>query len=178
MTQIASGVNYIHSLGVLHRDLKTSNILLKEDGSAKITDFGFCEFVKERPSGRRPINVGSPLYMSPEAYKHSQYSTKSEAWALGVIFYEMLIGKTPFKGLNYDAMVENVMNGKLINAVDCSEYSKTILFGLLSVDVNRRWDTTRLLTELNQCKRSELCCLNSYNTTNYPKQQTQTGCWF
>ena len=77
LTQLASGVNYIHSLGVLHRDLKTSNILLKGDGTVKITDFGFCEFVKERPKGRRPINVGSPLYMSPEAYKNSQYSPKS-----------------------------------------------------------------------------------------------------
>ena len=65
LTKIASGVNYIHSFGILHRDLKTSNILLKKDGSVKITDFGFCEFVKERPPNRRPINVGSPLYMSP-----------------------------------------------------------------------------------------------------------------
>jgi hypothetical protein len=76
------------------------------------------------------------------------------------MFYEILIGTTPFKGLNYDAMVENVRNGSLIRALKCSDDSKNILFGLLKVDVNSRWDTTILLTQLSRFKGNEMCCLN------------------
>jgi serine/threonine-protein kinase len=69
LTQLASGINYIHSLGILHRDLKTANILLKNDGTIKITDFGVCEFVKNKPPGFKCLSVGTPIYMSPEAHK-------------------------------------------------------------------------------------------------------------
>lgn len=90
----------------------------------------------------------------------------------------MLIGTTPFKGLNYDAMVLNVKNGKLINALPCSDFCRNILFGLLEVDVSKRWDTTRLLTELNQCKTNEFCCLAPFNTNKYKKEPVESGCWF
>ena len=58
-------------------------------------------------------NVGSPLYMSPEAYKTSNYSEKSDVWAIGVILYEMILGKTPFKGIDYDTMVKSVASGEI-----------------------------------------------------------------
>lgn len=87
--QIIKGLQHIHSKGVIHRDVKTANILLKK-GVPKIADFGFAEFISERQGGG--YNVGSPLYMSPEAYRKSQYSDKSDTWAAGVILYEMLIG--------------------------------------------------------------------------------------
>lgn len=84
--------------------------------------------------------------MSPEAYRRNEYSTKSDTWSLGVILYEMLLGTTPFMGLDYDQMVQNVRNGNLIRALDVSDYSKSILFGLLQVDPQHRWNTTQLLT--------------------------------
>lgn len=83
----------------IHRDLKTANILLRADGEPVIIDFGFCEMIM----GKRPLvqyNVGSPAYMSPEAYGKSRYSEKSDIWALGVILHEMLTGKTPDNGKN------------------------------------------------------------------------------
>ena len=157
LAQIARGVNYIHSLSILHRDLKTSNILIAEDGNIRITDFGFCEFVKERPPGHKLVNVGSPLYMSPEAYRNNIYSAKSDTWGLGVILYEMLIGKTPFLGLNYDSMVDNIRNGSLIRRLPVSDTCKKILFGLLQVDAGARWDTSRLLWELGNHQDSSWC---------------------
>jgi len=87
--QIVKGLQHTHSKGVIHRDIKSANILLKK-GQAKIADFGFAEFASERHGGG--YNVGSPLYMSPEAYQKSQYSEKSDCWAAGIILYEMLIG--------------------------------------------------------------------------------------
>ena len=78
----------------IHRDLKTANILLKTNNDPVIIDFGYCEMIM----GKKPMiqyNVGSPSYMSPEAYNKNRYSEKSDVWALGIIFYEMLTGKTP-----------------------------------------------------------------------------------
>ena len=73
--------------------------MLRADGTPVIIDFGYCEMIM----GKRPLiqyNVGSPAYMSPEAYGKSRYSQKSDIWALGVILYEMLTGTTPDKGLD------------------------------------------------------------------------------
>lgn len=84
-------------------------------------------------------NVGSPLYMSPEAYRNSNYSEKSDVWALGVILYEMIIGKTPFKGIDYDTMVKNVASGEIYKAVE-NGFFKMLLSRMLSIDVQRRAD--------------------------------------
>ena len=76
---------------MIHRDLKPDNILLRENGEPAIIDFGYCE----RISGRRPLlayNVGSPSYMAPEAYQKNRYSEKSDVWALGAIYFEMVSG--------------------------------------------------------------------------------------
>ena len=73
--------------------------MLKENGDPAIIDFGYAEMIM----GKRPLikyNVGSPSYMSPEAYLQSRYSEKSDVWALGVILYEMLTGKTLDEGKN------------------------------------------------------------------------------
>lgn len=83
----------------IHRDLKTANILLRANNDPVIIDFGYCEMIM----GKKPMiqyNVGSPSYMSPEAYNKNRYSEKSDIWALGIIFYEMLTGKTPEAGLD------------------------------------------------------------------------------
>ena len=84
--------------GIVHRDLKPSNIMVCEDKSIKIIDFGYCEIDRAKNKPKMHYNVGSPRYMSPEAYKHSLYSEKSDIWGIGMIFYEMLTGRTPDKG--------------------------------------------------------------------------------
>lgn len=81
--------------GIIHRDLKPANIFLKND-IIKIADFGFA--MKHTDSKKySSYNVGSPVYMPPEALNENKYSFKSDIWALGVIFYEMLTGKTPWR---------------------------------------------------------------------------------
>lgn len=68
-----------------------------KDKIFKIIDFGFSEV--NEPKFQQLYNVGSPLYMSPEVFKKNRYSIKSDCWALGMIFLEMLIGDLPFRGI-------------------------------------------------------------------------------
>jgi serine/threonine protein kinase len=95
MNQIINGYINFYSHGVIHRDLKPANIFLKNN-EIKIADFGFA--MKQADNKKNSsYNVGSPVYMSPEALKENKYSFKSDIWALGVIYYEMLTGKTPWR---------------------------------------------------------------------------------
>lgn len=79
--------------------MKTANIMLKPNGDPVIIDFGYSECIL----GKKPLmryNVGSPSYMSPESYRNGRYSEKSDVWALGVIFYEMLTARTLDYGID------------------------------------------------------------------------------
>ena len=80
----------------MHRDLKPANVLMMEDGTAKVADFGFGIRTEQLSKSSR-YNVGSPLYMAPESLKKNEYSFKSDIWALGIIFYEMLMNDTPWR---------------------------------------------------------------------------------
>lgn len=93
--QLVTGYLEIYRKGMLHRDLKPANVFMKGD-ILKIADFGFAMKVEDYRKTAN-YNVGSPLYMPPEALVNNKYSFKSDIWALGVIFFEMLTGKAPWK---------------------------------------------------------------------------------
>jgi serine/threonine protein kinase len=85
-------LEHIHSKKVLHRDLKTSNILLTKENTVKIGDFGIS----------KPL--GTPFYLSPEVVLGQKYDYKSDMWMLGCILFELLTLRKPFEGNFYEAM--------------------------------------------------------------------------
>jgi serine/threonine protein kinase len=95
MNQILNGYSNMYSRGIIHRDLKPANIFLK-GSTVKLADFGFAMKYTDAKK-YSSYNVGSPVYMPPEALNENKYSFKSDVWALGVIYYEMLTGKTPWR---------------------------------------------------------------------------------
>jgi len=97
--QIASALEAIHSVGVLHRDLKPANVMLRVDGTVSLIDFGLAKANDEDVSltGTREI-FGTPSYMSPEQGHAEIIDARSDLYSLGVVFYEMLIGRKPYNG--------------------------------------------------------------------------------
>jgi serine/threonine protein kinase len=103
MRQIASALSRLHSLGILHRDLKPGNIMVRENGSLALIDFGLAKRMRlEQEITDHGEIFGTPYYMSPEQGHADEVDERSDVYSLGVIFYEMLTGRKPFLGA--DAM--------------------------------------------------------------------------
>jgi serine/threonine protein kinase len=99
--QIASALSKLHSLGILHRDLKPGNIMLREDGNVALIDFGLAKRMRlEQEITDSGEIFGTPYYMSPEQGHGNDVDERSDVYSLGIIFYEMLTGEKPFTGDN------------------------------------------------------------------------------
>jgi len=92
--QVVLCLEYLHSMNVVFRDLKMDNILLQESGFIKLTDFGFSKTLFKWQ--RTYTLCGTPEYMAPEIILKQGYNHQVDFWALGIVLYEMLYGRTPF----------------------------------------------------------------------------------
>ncbi len=110
--QVASGLSKAHDKGIVHRDIKPGNIFLTGDGLVKIVDFGLAKLAAQTGLTRSGAVVGTATYMSPEQARGDEVDHRSDIWALGVVLYEMVTGRLPFKGEHEPAIVYSIMNEK------------------------------------------------------------------
>ncbi len=97
-SQICEGLSEAHRLGIVHRDLKPQNIMIDENGNTRIMDFGIARFLEGEGMTTQGVMIGTPDYMAPEQAELEGVDQRSDIYALGIILFEMVTGRVPFKG--------------------------------------------------------------------------------
>lgn len=118
--QVAEALGYAHSKGITHRDIKPSNIILTPEKQIKLTDFGIARIEDPNTAQQTQAGdiLGTPVYMAPEQVKGQKADGRTDLYALGVIVYEMVVGKRPFGGGNIAAIFQSITHDPPVDPMD------------------------------------------------------------
>ncbi len=152
--QIASALEMAHKNNIIHRDIKPHNIMITEDGVAKVTDFGIAKAVSNSTITAFGTTLGSVHYFSPEHARGGYTDSKSDLYSLGVVMYEMVTGKVPFDA---DTPVSVALKHMQENPIEPIKINKNIPFAVnqiimkaLKKDPNERYqNATEMIKDLN-----------------------------
>ena len=151
--QMTKGLKALHDLKILHRDLKSANIFLFSDGSAKIGDLNVSKVVYK---GLGYTQTGTPYYASPEVWKDQPYDNKSDIWSLGCVTFEMLALRPPFRAENIEKLYNEVIHGQYGKISDSySQDIKEIIKFILKVNPQDRPSCGQILNHKFVKKRLE-----------------------
>lgn len=159
VSQIAKGLARAHDKGIIHRDIKSSNVMVTEDDVIKIVDFGLAKLTGRDQIASEPELAGTAYYMSPEQALCREIDRRSDIWSLGVVFYEILTGRLPFIGKNVNAVLKAILNE---TPPPPSEWNREIpdeveriISKSLQKDPDRRYPSAdRLLADLQELQES------------------------
>lgn len=176
-TQACAGLKYLHDRHIVHRDIKLENLLLDENATVKIIDFGFATIV---PPGKKiRVFCGTPSYMAPEIVARKEHPGPcSDIWAMGVLLYALLCGSFPFKGQSDRELYRRIAKGAFVfpESFALSVESRALIQRVLTVDWQKRpliaevvvdpWVTAKKAEEPppEQKPRQHSCSISSQTT--------------
>ncbi len=146
--RIAQALSVVHARGMVHRDLKPPNIMLRENGEVVLIDFGIAKTLESGAgSTRTGVLRGSPYYMSPEQAQGEELDARSDLYSLGVIFYEMLTGSKPYVAATAMEVLQQHVNRDVPELAPEFARCQALLEGLMAKDRNERFASAHDLLE-------------------------------
>lgn len=175
--QIASGIYTAHQKGVIHRDIKSRNIMMDTTGTVKIMDFGLARLEGTDHITKTGTTIGTTAYMSPEQLRGSEADVRSDIWSFGVVLYELFSGELPFRGLHEPAVMysisEDAPHPLESGKEDVPEYVKAIIARCLEKNPDERYQSmAEIVDDLKSQKVNPLAAESprswtSSKTTSY-----------
>ena len=169
--QLVKGLKSLHELKILHRDLKSANVFLLSDGSAKLGDLNVSKVARR---GIGYTQTGTPYYASPEVWKDKPYDNKSDIWSLGCVLYEMIALKPPFRAQSMEGLYQKVIKGQFNKIPD--KYSNdlfSIVQLLIQVNPEKRPNCEDILKHPIIQKRIEY--FKSFSNKNDVENNNNNG---
>ena len=151
-TQIAEGLKTAHNKGIVHRDIKSANIMLTNEGQIKIMDFGLAKVRGGIQVTKVGTTLGTAAYMSPEQTRGEEVDYRSDIWSLGVVLFEMLTGKFPFAGEYEQAVTYSILNENPDLSAIPNELQPILQKALAKDPANRYQEIEQLLADLKILK--------------------------
>jgi len=136
VAEIVLGLEYLHLKGICHRDLKPENVLLDLEGHVRLTDFGLAKMGLRH--NLTSTMCGTPEYLPPEVFRHESYACELDWWSSGILMFEMLEGKPPFRDQNENRLFKLIIAGKFRFEQVHSEEAQTLVRALLNPDLALR----------------------------------------
>ena len=157
--QIGQGLAEAHQHGIVHRDIKPANILIARSGAAKVVDFGVAKLAGRTLLTRTGSRVGTVAYMAPEQAFGEDVDGRADIWSLGVVLYEMLSGRLPFRSVHEQAMIYSLLNEEAESLrtlrPEVSPKLEQVADKALQKDPRERFqDIEEMLSELRSIKKS------------------------